>query len=190
MQLHKYNIIYADPPWKYYNFENSGTGEWVGDIYPLMKTEDICSLPIKYIASENCVLFIWCTPPCFPEVFKVIKAWGFQYKTKAFCWVKMNKTGFGVFTGQGYWTRSNTEDCLLAVRGHPQRISKSMSQVLLSPIQEHSHKPAIIREKIIELMGDLPRIELFARQKVKGWNSWGNEIECDIDLKELKEITG
>ena len=88
----------------------------------------------------------------------------------------------GLFTGMGYWTRSNTEDCWLATKGHPKRIDASVHQVIMSPVQGHSQKPSIVREKIVQLMGDIPRIELFARRKVEGWDCWGNEVESDIEL--------
>jgi len=155
-----------------------------------MSVEDICQLPVASIADDNCVLFLWTTAPCLQEAFKVLSAWGFQYKTKAFCWVKQNKVSMGLFTGMGYWTRSNTEDCWLAVRGHPKRIDASVHQVVMSPVRGHSEKPSIIREKIVQLMGDVPRIELFARQKVEGWDCWGNEVESDIELPSRHDAAG
>lgn len=112
----------------------------------------------------------------------MIKAWGFEYKTVAFVWVKQNRKGGGIFTGMGHWTRSNAEICLLATRGKPIRFSKSVHQIIMSPVEQHSKKPDIVRHKIVELAGDLPRIELFARQKTPGWDVWGNEVDCDINL--------
>lgn len=183
--MKKYQIIYADPPWHYRNYADDTASRWVGNQYPVMSVEDICRLPITSIASEDCCLFLWTTAPCLQEAIKVVEAWGFTYKTKAFCWVKMNKSGMGIFTGMGYWTRSNSEDCWLVTRGHPKRIDASISQIVMSPVQGHSHKPAIVRDLIVQLMGDLPRIELFARQKVEGWDCWGNEVESDIELGSL-----
>ncbi|GHU58568.1 hypothetical protein FACS1894133_3550 [Clostridia bacterium] len=84
--------------------------------------------------------------------------------------------------GCGYWTRANSEICLIATKGKPKRISKSVRQIVDTPIGRHSEKPSVVREKIIELVGDLPRIELFARTKTDGWDSWGNEVSCDIEL--------
>lgn len=103
---------------------------------------------------------------------EVIKSWRFTYKTVAFVWVKQNKSGNGFFFGLGYWTRSNAEICLLGVKGHPKRISKKVHQLIINPIEQHSKKPDITREKIIELIRDLPRIELFARQEITGWDAW------------------
>tara|TARA_Y100000310_G_scaffold325071_1_gene387985 strand:- start:128 stop:610 length:483 start_codon:yes stop_codon:yes gene_type:complete len=155
----------------------------VGNQYPVLSVVDLCALPVPSIADDDCALFLWTTAPCLIEATNVLEAWGFTYKTKAFCWIKQNKVSMGLFTGMGYWTRSNTEDCWLATKGHPKRIDARVHQVIMSPIQGHSQKPAIVREKIVQLMGDLPRIELFARKKVDGWDAWGNEVESDIDLK-------
>lgn len=110
------------------------------------------------------------------EGLKVIEKWGFKYKTLGFQWIKQNKSGKGYFFGLGRWTRGNSECCLLGVKGKPHRINNSISQLIFSPLQEHSKKPDIVREKIIQLIGDLPRIELFARQIVEGWDYWENEV--------------
>lgn len=179
----KYMIIYADPPWKYNDEGCQGTAT---NHYPTMNNKDICDLPIKDLADNNCVLFIWATYPKLPEVLEVIKAWGFEYKSIAFQWIKLNKSGKGEFYGLGRWTRGNTEPCLIAVKGKPKRVSKSVFQLIKSRINGHSRKPNVVRNKIIELMGDLPRIELFARQKVMGWDCWGNETpkDCQLELKE------
>lgn len=112
-----------------------------------------------------------------------MKAWGFTYKTCGFNWVKRNKKADSWFMGLGYWTRSNSEICLLGTRGHPSRVSRSISQVCDARIMEHSKKPEEIREKIVELCGNLPRIELFARERCEGWVSLGNEI----DGKDIRE---
>lgn len=180
--MKKYQIIYADPPWHYRNYADSTASRWVGNKYPVLGVEALCALPIDVLADKDCTLFLWTTPPCLAEAIRVVEAWGFAYKTKAFCWVKQTRKGAGLFTGMGYWTRSNTEDCWLAVRGRPKRLSASVHQVVVSPVQEHSQKPAIVRQRIVQLMGDLPRIELFARQKAEGWDCWGNEVESDIAI--------
>ena len=118
---------------------------------------------------------MWATFPMLREALDVIEAWGFSYKTVAFNWVKQNRNGTGIFMGLGNWTRSNSEICLLATKGKPKRISGSVRSIVLSPLQQHSTKPAEIRDRIVELMGDLPRIELFAREAAPGWDVWGNE---------------
>lgn len=105
----------------------------------------------------------------------MIEAWGFDYKTVAFCWVKQNRSGSGLFMGLGNWTRSNAEICLLATKGKPKRVGTAVRSTVLTPIERHSKKPDEIRDRIVELMGDLPRIELFARSGADGWDCWGNE---------------
>lgn len=180
--MNKYNIIYADPPWKYRVWSQKGVGRTAESHYPTMTIEDICALPIKDITAENAVLFMWVTFPLLQESFEVIRQWGFTYKTVAFVWIKENKNTKSLFWGLGYWTRANAEICLLATRGNPQRYSAGVHQVIVHPIAEHSKKPDVVRDKIITLAGDLPRIELFARQQTPGWDVWGNEVQSNIQL--------
>lgn len=168
----KYQIIYADPPWKYF----AGGHHNQSWHYPTMEIEDIKALKVTEMADNDCILFLWVTFPMLKESFDVMKAWGFEYATCGFNWVKKNKSGEGWFFGLGNWTRSNSELCLIATKGHPLRFSANVSQVIDEPLTVHSEKPAIIRNKIVELCGDLPRIELFARQKPEGWDVWGNEV--------------
>jgi len=138
--------------------------------------EWIDNLPVSNIADDNCVLFLWVTMPKLNECWELIEKWGFNYKTVAFTWVKRNKKSLTWFWGMGSWTRANAELCLLSTKGKPKRISASVHSVIDSPIEEHSKKPQEARNRIVKLMGDLPRIELFARQKVDGWDCWGNEV--------------
>ena len=147
-----------------------------------MGMADICALPVADIAAPDCALFMWVTFPTLPDAFKVLEAWGFTYKTVAFVWVKRNKKSPSWFWGLGHWTRANAEMCLLATRGKPKRISAAVHQIIDSPIEEHSKKPDETRTSIVELVGDLPRIELFARQTAPGWDVWGNEVHSDIAL--------
>ena len=147
-----------------------------------MKIEELCSLPIKEIADKVSILFLWTTFPQLREALQLIEAWGFQYKSVAFVWLKQNRKSLSWYYGLGYWTRGNAEICLLATRGHPRRQSNKVHQFIVSPIEQHSKKPDIARKKIIDLMGDLPRLELFARQRAEGWDVWGNEIENSITL--------
>ena len=103
----KYSIIYADPPWTYKVWSEKGTGRSASQHYSLMTKEEIQSLPVKDIADENCVLFLWAIYPCLEEALELIKCWGFTYKTIAFTWVKRNKIADSWFWGLGHWTRSN-----------------------------------------------------------------------------------
>lgn len=177
----KYSIIYADPqpPWMY---QGKMMNSSVTDHYQWMSLEDICKIPVKNITDKNCILFMWVTMPKLNQFMEVVNAWGFEYKTCAFVWVKQNKKNMSYFMGQGRWTRANAELCILATKGNPQRISASIRQLIVSPIESHSKKPDEIKNRIIKLVGDLPRIELFARQKTEGWDVWGNEVESDIDF--------
>ena len=168
----KYNIIYADPPWQYWESGNKNQSVH----YKTMTVDEICKLPIKDISAEDSVLFLWVTYPILAEAFRVIEAWGFKYSTAAFVWVKKNKTQDSPFFGCGAWTRANSELCLLATRGTVQRLDATISQIVESPVEEHSKKPAIVRELIEKLVGKLPRVELFARGNADGWDAWGNEI--------------
>lgn len=124
--------------------------------------------------------FLWATFPQLPEALRLIQAWGFTYKSVAFVWLKQNRKSPGWFYGLGFWTRGNAEVCLLATRGHPKRQAANVHQFIISPVREHSRKPEEAREKIVALMGDLPRVELFARQSPPGWDVWGNEVEPTI----------
>lgn len=152
-----------------------------------MSVDDICKLPVKDLADNNCVLFMWATYPKLEDALQVIKHWGFEYKTIAFQWVKTYKRGFGEFLGLGRWTRGNTEPCLLATKGKPKRVNAGVSQLIFSPLRRHIQKPPETRIKIKKLLGEgISCIELFAREKVEGWDAWGNEVESDIDLGEKK----
>ncbi|MGO5480348.1 MT-A70 family methyltransferase [Anaerovoracaceae bacterium HCP3S3_H6] len=159
--MKKYKIIYADPPWRYARSKVQGAAE---KHYPSMSIEELCALPVKEIADKDCILFLWATFPQLKEALQLIKAWGFTYKSVAFVWLKQNRKSPTWFYGLGFWTRGNAEICLLATKGHPKRQSNKVHQFIISPVEQHSKKPDITREKILALMGDLPRIELFARQ--------------------------
>jgi len=182
--MKKYQIIYADQPWNYTATANKiPSRAKSGQPYEAMRMVDVYSLPIKDITDKNCVLFLWATAPLIPEAIYLMKCWGFNYKTIAFTWIKKNKKNNNtLFWGMGSWTRSNPEFCLLATKGDPKAISHSIHSVIEHPLMEHSIKPDITRNKIVELCGDLPRIELFARQKTEGWDVWGNEVESDIEF--------
>ena len=169
----KYQVIYADPPWKY---QGEMMNSSVIDHYSVEHVTELAKLPVKDIVDDSAVLFCWVTMPKLNEFDALFTAWGFQYKTCAFCWVKQNKVNGGYFMGQGRWTRANAELCLLGTRGSIPRISAAVRQLVVSPIEAHSKKPDEVRNRIVQLVGDLPRIELFARQRTEGWDAWGNEV--------------
>lgn len=175
----KYQIIYADPPWQYRQKSIRGSAE---SHYPTMSIDELCALPVQRLAAADCALFLWTTFPQLPDAFKLVDAWGFSYKTAAFVWVKKNKVSDSWFFGPGFWTRANAEVCLLGVKGKPKRQSAKVHQLIVSPLRQHSQKPDEARAKIVELLGDVPRVELFARQTAPGWDSWGNEVESTVDF--------
>lgn len=188
----KYKIIYADPAWSYNDKSlNRGGAQ---RHYSTMSIEDIKAMNVEEISDTDCTLFIWATFPLLQEALDVIKSWGFEFKTCAFVWVKANKKtaveqysflpqdNIETFMGMGSWTRANAEICLLATKGKPKRINADVRQVIYAPIMKHSRKPDEARKRITRLCGDLPRIELFAREQAEGWSIWGNEVESDIKI--------
>ncbi len=149
-----------------------------------MSLDEIRALPVGKLAAKDCALFLWITFPQLHEAFSVLRAWGFSYKTVAFAWVKLNRKVPTLFWGMGHWTRSNMELCLLATRGSPKRCNAGVHQIIMAPVEEHSKKPDEARERIVALMGDVPRVELFARQSPPGWDVWGNEVEPTPEVRD------
>ena len=174
----KYKIIYADPPWKY---KESGGGHrgTAGLPYPTMTTEEICCLPVKEIADETSILFIWATFKKIKECIKTIEAWGYEYYGLAFDWLKIGKSGKPCY-GMGYYTRQNNEICLIGAKKEKEKrirpADRGVSCVIKAERREHSRKPDEVRDLIVKICGDIPRVELFARQQIVGWDHWGNEI--------------
>jgi len=179
--MKKYQIIYADPPWAFNFRKRAGLSQQAKDrLYDTMKPKDIKALSINILADTDCILFLWVMNSELPLALDCIKEWGFKYKTVAFTWVKKRVHTFHF--GGGNWTRSNPEICLLATKGLIKRKSASVRNLVISKLEGHSKKPDSIRDDIVKLVGDLPRIELFARNKTEGWDVWGNEVESDITL--------
>ena len=173
----RYSVIYADPPWSYRDKANAGK-RGAGHKYTTQSQAWIEGLPVRQLALPDCALFLWVTMPKLDEVFggDLFRKWGFTFKTCAFTWVKTNERKPSLFWGMGRWTRANAELCLLATRGKPKRIAANVHSVIQAPSLAHSEKPHETRDRIVQLMGDIPRIELFARQRVDGWDAWGNEV--------------
>ena len=188
----KYDILYADPPWQYGFFHKHNKITKTGskskmtgsaqEIYDTMSIDDIKNLPVDTISEKNSVLFLWVTMPCLPWGLEVIQSWGFDYKTCGFTWVKKNKSSIGYYFGLGNYTRANAELCLLATKGKPlPRVSKKVHSIIDKPLTAHSKKPDITRKRIVELFGDLPRIELFGRTRIHGWDVWGNDEKLQLE---------
>jgi N6-adenosine-specific RNA methylase IME4 len=178
----KYRAIYADPPWLFRNYSAKGTGRNALSHYDCLEFSDLLSLPVKDLAANDCVLFLWAIDPLLPKAIELIEAWGFRYKTIAFYWAKLNKTAEGqllrredFFTGLGYWTRANVEQCLLATRGQPSRKAKDVRKLVIDRRREHSRKPDEVATRIEKLV-EGPYLELFGRERRRGWDSWGDQI--------------
>jgi N6-adenosine-specific RNA methylase IME4 len=185
----KYGAVLADPPWQF-NSLWGGRPKKIGDNYPsraidshydTMTIDDICALPVSDLAASDCVLFMWTCWPVINRAFEVLQAWGFTYKTCAFSWMKADPYRLFAddktpFAGMGYWTRANTEPCLLATRGKPKRLAADVRQGIIAPRREHSRKPDGIHDRIERLVAG-PYVELFARQKRTGWDCWGNQTD-------------
>lgn len=179
---HQYQVIYADPPWHYYGDPNKDQA--AGKHYSLMSNAEIGALPVASITAPHAALFLWATGPRLPEAIEVMKAWGFHYRGVAYLWVKTAKSDGHIISGQGVrptFTKPTTEFLLVGStsrRGRPLKLlTEAQGQVVLAPRGRHSEKPAVFRERIIALVGDVRRIELFARHRVPGWDAWGDEAE-------------
>lgn len=187
LQRGHYKAILADPPWQF-NSLWGGRPKKVNGNYPsraidahydTLTIDKICALPVSDLAADDCVLFMWTCWPVLQDSFRVIDAWGFKYKTCGFSWMKADPYRLFAddktpFAGMGYWTRANTEPCLLATRGKPKRINADVRQGIIAPRREHSRKPDEIHGRIERLVAG-PYLELFARQSRPGWTTWGNE---------------
>ena len=177
----KYNIIYADPPYSFtghkYQDSNRGFGNKVEDRYKTMSIKSICNIPVKKITNDNALLFMWVVDSHLDKSFDIINSWGFKFATVGFVWVKQTKNK-KFYYNLGKDTMKSSELCLICLKGKLKNIKKlnNVKSLLLADRTIHSKKPNEIRDRIIDLCGDLPRIELFARQKVEGWDCWGNEV--------------
>lgn len=186
-----YRVVTADPPWHFRartalqtrNFQCARGAE---KRYATMGLDDIMAMPVSRLAAKDAHLFLWTTGPCLPQAFEVIKAWGFRYSSIAFTWVKLKRShnalqlrvlplgATDLHTGLGLTTRKNAEFCLLARRGNCRRESKSVREIILSPVREHSRKPDEFYDRVQQYAVG-PYVELFARQSRPGWTTWGNE---------------
>lgn len=173
-QAGSYGVILADPPWQFMARSPKGDGRSASQHYAVMNLAAIKALPVAEIAAPDCVLFLWAVDPMLPHALEVISSWGFTFKTVGFYWTKRTKTG-REHVGQGFWTRANPEQCLLATRGSPKRQARDVRRWIDAPVREHSRKPDLARARIERLIGDVPRLEMFARSGCGGWDSWGLE---------------
>jgi N6-adenosine-specific RNA methylase IME4 len=173
----KYSVIYADPPWQYANKKTGGSMKSGASAqYPVMTIDDLKQLPIKDICNTDAVLFMWWVNPMPQEASELVKAWGFELKNmNGFVWEKLTKNSKRFF-GMGFWTRSGTESMVIATRGKIKPEVRNVRALVRAKVGRHSEKPHVFRQRIVQLCGDKPRIELFARTKKAGWDVWGNEV--------------
>ena len=176
-----FGAILADPPWHFSTWSPKGMGR--APKYETMYPFDMQALPVAKLAADDCVLFVWATWPALEDCMDMIYGWGFEYKTCAFCWMKANGRQLDMFNDEieadmklGYWTRANSEVCLLATRGKPKRFNADVRQGIIEPARQHSRKPNCVQERIERLVAG-PYLELFARQERSGWTCWGNETK-------------
>lgn len=172
----KYQVIYADPPWQYKESWGNGSNEHT---YQTLTTEEISSLPVSKITSDKAHLYLWVTNPFLKEGIEVCKAWGFDYKT-LITWVKLYRNN-SLEMGMGYYFRSCTEHIIFGVRGNMKTNDKVTRNLFYNVNPrwlggKHSQKPKYVRDLIVNCSGDVPRIELFARERFDGWDAWGNEV--------------
>ena len=170
----RFAVILADPPWRFETYSEKGQGRSAERHYPTMADEDIQALPVGALAAEDCVLLLWATMPKLPAAFAVMAAWGFVYKTCGFNWIKQKPKGGGLFAGQGFWTRSQSEFCIMAARGHPRVDLKSQTTVVHAPMRQHSRKPDEFYE-MVESLCIGRRLDFFSREPREGWEQMGND---------------
>lgn len=176
-------VIYADPPWKFEHWgKTTVCSRDPEHHYDLMTAPELLALPVEHLAAMDCVLFLWATWPLLPFALKVIEAWGFTYKTCAFDWMKADVSTIDLFPDPktadmklGYWTRSNSEPCLLATRGTPKRKDMGVRMGIIEQTRQHSRKPDCVYERIERLV-EGPYTELFARTTRPGWRVWGDQV--------------
>lgn len=187
----RYKVIYADPPWSY---DNKGSRNTADKQYTTTGIDALKRMMIAPLCDADAVCFMWVTFPMLQEGIDLLRAWGFEYKTVAFVWVKQNPKAGSPFMGMGNWTRTNAEMVIMGTRGSPKRLGKGVHQIieelqgdtLAAPRAAHSVKPRLVADRIVELMGDVPRLEMFARAAAPGWDLFGNEAPESITIRTRK----
>ena len=171
----QYGVIYIDPPWNYWRTQHGGKGiKNTGGAhthYQVLSPVQLMQLPIADICEGNCLLFMWATNPFLHHAIEIAKCWDFNYATVAFVWDKIR-------VNPGYYTMSQCELCLVFKHGKIPlpRGARNVRQFLSEKRGAHSVKPKEVRDRIVQMFPEQGKIELFAREKVQGWDSWGNEI--------------
>ena len=205
---YKYNVVYSQTSLSYNDKANAGN-RGASHKFDVVDKDDLIAYDFKDKLATNCMLFMWATFPNMADTLEVMKAWGFQYKTLGFLWLKLNKNTNIIsnrllsntkgtmnsngmmehdvndvmenllFLGMGNWTRSNAEMCLIGSRGTLTRNDASIRNTIFSPLEQFGKKPDCVRDKIDKLCGNVPKLEIFARENHRGWDSVGTEIWGD-----------
>ena len=183
----KYEIIYADPPWDFKNKKTGGSmSSGAASHYMTTDIESLKSLDVNSISAENCTLIMWYVGSMPQEAIDLVNAWGFTIKNmNGFVWRKLTAKG-NPFFGMGFRTRAGSESAIIAIKGKPKVYSHSVRAVHSYPILKHSKKPELFRKRIVELCGDLPRLEMFAREPSDGWDVFGNEVSSSINIAQKR----
>jgi N6-adenosine-specific RNA methylase IME4 len=170
-----YGVLLADPPWYFRNFSAKGEVKNPVAHYACMDAEALKALPVNHLAAEDCAMFMWATAPMLPDAIELLKVWGFTFKS-AGSWAKQSSTGAKWAFGTGYCFRSAAEFYLLGTRGKPKVRSRSVRNLIVAPVREHSRKPTALHENA-EALFECPYCELFAREARQGWSAWGNDVD-------------
>lgn len=173
----KFNVIYADPAWQFNSKKSGGSMKsGASQKYTVTSIEDMKALPVNDIAADDCILVMWWVGAMPQEAIDLCHAWGFKLKNmNGFVWNKLTKNGLPFF-GMGYYSRAGSEAAIIGIKGKPTIESRSVRAVRSEKVGRHSEKPSAFRDDIVQLAGDVPRIELFAREAAEGWHCWGNEV--------------
>lgn len=184
-----YSIIYADPTWDFKVWSDKGAGRSASQHYKITPLDELKKLDVAQLAAKDSLLYMWVTSPNMEASWELMHTWGFKFVTVGFYWVKLNKrapkiggwTERDFFMGCGYYTRKNVEQVWVGKRGNGiPRINRGVRELVISPRGEHSVKPREVAERIVQLHGDVPRLEMFARDKKPGWDVWGDEVRSDV----------
>jgi N6-adenosine-specific RNA methylase IME4 len=172
-----YGAILADPPWHFESYSAKGiTQRSAASKYRVARLHELAAIPVAQHVAADCALFLWAVDSHLDQAVELMRAWGFAYKTVAFVWVKIAKSGAPRMS-MGLWTRKMSEVCLLGTRGKPRRQSGSVRQIIMAPRREHSRKPDEIYGRIEQLVAG-PYLELFARQR---WPNWDQRFSDEAE---------
>ncbi len=187
----RYRVILSDNPWRYDDKRNSSSMGMAESAYSTMTQDDLLKLRVDLLADDDCMLCLWATMPKLQEALDVVKGWGFKYITVGFVWVKLNPLApftstidrSDIYSGLGHWCNGNAELVLFGRKGSPTRCAMDIKQIVLERRGAHSVKPEQVHKRIERLFGDVPRIELFAREPREGWTTLGNGID-GLDIRD------